>query len=235
MAPEACIALDLDGTLVACEPRHLAVLRACLNRCGVDGIDISAIWRRKREGASTEAALVEEGLDRGQARLISGAWVEMIEDYPWLTLDHTFPGVHDLLLELVRAGIAPVLLTARSRPPMLALELDRLGLRDVFAEIVVVSPTEAAGAKADHLERIRPLVFIGDTEIDARAAALARTPFRAVAHGQRSAAFLRQHGITHVHSDLHEAVSLSVAGIVALAKRGDDGHGLHTGGPRRRY
>jgi phosphoglycolate phosphatase-like HAD superfamily hydrolase len=200
------VAFDLDGTLLTCEPRQSAVLRAALRRAREFSIDPSAVWRRKREGASTQAALVAEGLLHSMAENICGSWLEMIEGSVWLSLDQPFPGVRDALANIKSLGCRLVLLSGRRQPHLAAVELQALRLRSFFDEFLAVHPANASAAKAEHLRRLRPLVFFGDTESDARAAASAGTPMLAVASGQRSEDFLRRSGVGAIYPGVPEAV-----------------------------
>lgn len=198
------LALDLDGTLITCEPRQMAVLRGALAACGV-GVDISAVWACKREGATTLQALLQVGLAEGAARRVATLWERMVEDPQWLALDSLLAGVEATLADMRRAGYRLWLLTARRQREWLLPQLVRLGLVPLFDRVCVVSPAQATSAKADLLREAAVEAFFGDTESDGRAAAAAGVAFRGVATGMRSVGYLQRNGMTPVYPDLRTA------------------------------
>lgn len=177
----ATLALDLDGTLLSCEPRHCALMRAV---CVGDALPASSwphFWAAKREGANNVAALRQLGHTAPEAR--AAAWAREIEHWPWLGFDRLLPGVAEWL---ATAGHRVVVLTARRERFFLLQQLDRLGLSRQIDELIVVPPTEAAERKAEALRKLKPLTFIGDTESDAAAADAAGQRFLALSCGMRS-------------------------------------------------
>ncbi|MEY4386963.1 MAG: hypothetical protein RLY20_2246 [Verrucomicrobiota bacterium] len=198
------IALDLDGTLISCEPRQTAVLQAALTNVRVQ-IDRSAIWPLKRNGASTEAALSELGVAPALAREVSLEWQRMVEQPAWLALDSVLPGVIEVLQMMRAAGARLWLLTARNRPEWVRQQLIQLGLAPLLDKVVVVPSNQASSAKAAVLREALAVAFFGDTESDWRAAVAAQVPFYALETGQRSAAFLATTDIKPVHADLMAA------------------------------
>ena len=197
------LALDLDGTLITCEPRHSAVLQAALEAHRLRA-DLTRVWEMKRGGSSTEAALFAAGLSRVDARVVAGEWRRMIEEPGWLALDRVLPGVSETLEEMRRTSRL-TLLTARSRSEWLPQQLCRLNLARFFDSISVVSPKHAVEEKARRLKEDSVDAFFGDTESDLRAAALAGVTFCAVSSGQRDRNFLGQLSGAVVFEQLPEA------------------------------
>ena len=198
------LALDLDGTLVSCEPRHCALMRLLCRDDGLAADFIPRYWAAKREGASNLTALRALGHPAPEAR--ATAWNRDIEHWPWLGYDRVMPGVADALAALARDEVRVVVLTARSQPFFLRQQLDRLGLTPHLDALIVVSPRHAVPAKADALRELAALAFIGDTESDADAATRAGTPFLALHCGMRSSAFWRARGLSS-HPDLGAALA----------------------------
>jgi phosphoglycolate phosphatase-like HAD superfamily hydrolase len=196
------IALDVDGTLLDCRPRQVAVARAVAG-----AFDEAAFWTAKRAGEPTAPALVAAGLREDAARRAASEWAKSIEDDEWLALDALLPGAADALDALAAAGVPTILLTARRRPYAVGEQLARLGVLGRVGGLVVVDPADPAPAKAQELRKARAHAFVGDTESDASAAAVAGVPFHAVGAGQRSPAFLAQHGVGTVHAGVVDAVS----------------------------
>jgi len=198
------LALDLDGTLISCEPRQTAVLRAALVGNGAN-VNLNRIWEFKREGASTAVALKKSGLSLELAHRVANDWRRMIEEPFWLGMDTVLPGVLEMLNEVRKEGIHICLLTARSRREWVIQQLTRLGLLPWLDHIVVVSPQGAVKAKTLVLCELSAVAFFGDTESDWRASNAAGVPFYAVASGQRSTTFLTSFDAGQVHLDLAAA------------------------------
>lgn len=203
------IALDLDGTLLDCRPRQVAVAAALHG----PGLDEAAFWAAKREGATTRAALEAIGVGGERGARLARRWAAEVEDDRWLALDAPLPGVAAALTALRAAGRDAVVLTARRRADAVRRQVAATGLGALVGAVEVVDPVNAAADKATMLTRLGAAGFVGDTESDAAAAGRAGVPFAAVGGGQRSAAWLRAHGIAPVHADLASALAaLGAAG-----------------------
>lgn len=199
------LAIDLDGTLITCEPRQSAALRAAAKEGAVD-VDPAMVWRLKREGASTRMALLELGWEPQAAGQVAGIWSRIIELPGWLSLDRPFAETYSTLMVVRRSGWSLALVTARSRPEWLRWQLQRLGLTEFFDEVTVVpTGSEATQGKSRALARIAPAGFWGDTESDAEAARRAQVPFFPLSTGQRSAAFLTNCCSSPTYASLKEA------------------------------
>jgi phosphoglycolate phosphatase-like HAD superfamily hydrolase len=200
------LAVDLDGTVLDPRPRQLAVLASLLESERTSGpVDLDRLWELKREGSTTEAALVALGVSDQAAGGLARRWAAEVEDPRWLRLDRPLPGAAETLRELAQSVGPPVLLTARRHPDRVRDQLASLGLDRWCGELRVVSPDSAAEEKAEQLRSLRCRGFVGDTESDAEAAELAGVPFAAVATGQRSPRFLAALGVP-VFDSLPEAL-----------------------------
>ncbi len=198
------LALDLDGTLIGCEPRQSAVLQVVLARRG-QPVDLGRAWELKRNGASTEQALVQLGLSPVVARQVAEEWRNSIEAPVWLGLDSVLGGVSEVLKDMRATGARLALITSRTRREWVPQQLERLGLSPWLDEVTVVSPENAVTRKAESLRRGSAVAFFGDTESDHRSALEADVPFFGVSCGQRSGAFLAKSGVKAVHHDLAAA------------------------------
>ena len=185
------LAVDLDGTLVSCAPRHSALMRHVCRGDGLADDFIPRYWAAKREGASNLVALRELGHPAPAAR--AAAWARDIEHWPWLGFDRLLSGVAEAL---AARRHRVVVLTARREPVFARQQLDRLGLARWVDDVIVVPPTAAAEAKARHLQALQPVAFIGDAETDAAAARAADVPFIALDCGMRSTAFWQRQGLS---------------------------------------
>jgi phosphoglycolate phosphatase-like HAD superfamily hydrolase len=197
----AIIALDLDGTLLTCEPRQSTVLRAACVRNGAS-IGLAEVWQLKRSGKSTLDAMQTLGMPAPSASRISSDWMAMIEQPQWLALDSVLPGVRQWMDAVKGSGGKLQLITARRRPEFLRPQLRNLGLESLFSWIHCVSEGSISKAKANCLQLTGAQLFIGDTESDALAARTAGISFAAVTTGQRSEKFLREVVGERIHTSL---------------------------------
>lgn len=177
---------DLDGTLLSCRPRQIAALRAV---SGLSGADLSAIWRAKRDGLTTRDALLQVGLCVKRADDIVRNWIRVIETPYFLSYDRLLPGAAEALRVCRTSGMHTVILTARQSLRGVMLQCHALRLHTMADEILAVDPRDGVMRKTRELHRLSPQAVIGDSEVDAKAAAAAAVPFFAVSSGQRSPAF----------------------------------------------
>ncbi len=204
------LAFDLDGTLLDARARQVHVLaKACLAQ-NDRAPDEVRFWKLKRTGLTTIGALEEMGYGQQRARAINAYWIEHVEGSDVLCHDRVLAHAVQAL-HLARAhDLMPRILTARSNAVLVASQLDNCGLAALADGVRVVRPANAATEKAAVLREWQAIAMIGDTESDARAAALASIPFLAVLTGQRSAAFLAARSIS-AFDDVLSAVEHLVA------------------------
>ncbi|HET6795258.1 MAG TPA: HAD family hydrolase [Acidimicrobiales bacterium] len=197
---------DLDGTLITCREKQVAVAGRALSDVGWPGeVDERRFWALKRAGATTSEALTTVGVPSAAAGAAARRWQELIERREWLLFDRTYPTSFGAI-ELVRSqGLAPTLLTARKDAASVGWEIRRLGLDAVVAEVIVVRPSLAHAGKRDALGRLSPVAFVGDTETDHSASQAAGVRFAAVTCGQRNAEYLRRAGAEYRFPDVLSA------------------------------
>jgi phosphoglycolate phosphatase len=200
------VAVDLDGTVLDCRVRQVALAAELVREDGQPPLDEAAFWARKREGASTREALEALGVDEAASVRLAASWRAHVEDDGWLALDEVLPGAREALAALRGRGLRLMLVTARQRPEAVAAQLARLELTRLLGDVRCVDPAAAAERKAEVLRDEAAAAFVGDAESDAAAAERAGVPFVAVASGQRTPAFLRAHGCRTVVAGLAEAV-----------------------------
>jgi phosphoglycolate phosphatase-like HAD superfamily hydrolase len=192
------VAIDLDGTVLDCRERQVALAAAL-----VPSLDCDRFWADKREGATTCAAFERQGVPA--AAEVAARWAAAVEDDEWLARDAPLPGAVEAL-RLLRARPARlVVITARRRFDAVSRQLTQLGLRSAVDAFEVVDPRAPKAGKTPLLRSHAATVMIGDTESDAAAAAAAGIRFLAVSSGQRSARYLAACGAAEVHDDLTSA------------------------------
>jgi phosphoglycolate phosphatase len=183
------IVFDLDGTLISCRPRQIAALRAV---SGLSGVDLSTIWEAKRAGHTTRDALREVGISTKKADEIARRWARVIETPYFLGYDRLLPGAIEALRVCRTWGLRTVILTARQSLRGVIIQSNALRLERLADEFVAVDPRDGVACKAAELQRLSACALIGDSEVDAKAAAAAAVPFIAVSSGQRSPDYLRR-------------------------------------------
>lgn len=201
---------DFDGTLITCKPRQLCVLRALLKAYSVR-IDVEEVWLHKRNGFTTYQALCKAGLQEIKAGQISNLWQKVVEEPCWLSLDSLFPDTTHCVNIAKSLGINVYLLTARSRPEWFFCQIRHLQLETLFVDIRCVPHFDPERRKAEALLEWSATLFVGDSELDAKAARIARVPFLGVSRGQRSHEYLQQFTPLAVTETLEEALSRIVA------------------------
>ena len=206
MTARPVFAFDLDGTLLDARARQVHALVQAGIALDEPTPDADRFWQLKRDGSTTAQALAQLGVPTARAHHLAAWWQAHVEDPEMLRIDQLLP-LATAAIEACRVeGLSPRILTARSNARPVLVQLDECGLGRLVDEVRIVAPLDAATAKAAHLKQWGAVAMIGDTESDARAAALATVPFLAVCCGQRSEAFLRARSL-EVFVDAHGAVT----------------------------
>jgi phosphoglycolate phosphatase len=197
---------DLDGPLLDVSPRYIALHRALLGEASMSG---PAYWERKRAACPEETILAEVGAtDRP---LYLRRRLELIETREYLTFDRPWPWAR-AILALLSTAHPLVLVTARSRRPLLLEQLDRLGLAPFFHEVLSAASQRVDQQKAalmrDYLNRHglphKGHAIIGDTEADIGAGRLLGLRTVVVLSGIRNRELLLRAEPDHLLSDIRE-------------------------------
>jgi phosphoglycolate phosphatase len=191
--------IDLDGPVLETRQRHHAVYRDVLAALGGRPLALAGYWRMTRWGAGAGAILEATG-DAGVGPAFRAGWEREIEAAARLALDTVQPGARAALADVRARGEAAVIVTLRSSPVELAAQLAALGLDSAVDRIVAVPHAEGPGAEAKvrHLRATLPRLdpraarWVGDSEVDVRAARLLGCPVVAVTCGVRDGTFLER-------------------------------------------
>jgi phosphoglycolate phosphatase-like HAD superfamily hydrolase len=195
------ITFDLDGTLISCRNRQVALFEVLARKRGI-GLELSEFWNLKRHGHSTLSAACYLGFEKNIAVELSKDWIALVETPYWLSLDTVFDDVRKVLWFLRQIGYRITVLTARQNRYWLTVQLNNTGLTQTIDELHIVNPTAAVAMKAQYLQLVKPSLFVGDSESDFRAAQVAGIRFCAVTRGQRDGRFLESHGATELYGDI---------------------------------
>ena len=197
------IVLDLDGTLLDTSARHYAVYCLIARYLQIQVPSFTAYSQLRRTGMNNLDVLVECGLrleDRKLAKLI---WLKHIETLEMLKLDQLFPGVPEWLGSHEN-WIEFALVTLRSNAQALRTQLVWLDLLPYFQQVLdVPHQDDAAGAKAMAVgENVQAdiVAWIGDSEIDIKAAQQIGVEAIGVTSGVRTAEALIAAGAHETHS-----------------------------------
>jgi phosphoglycolate phosphatase len=193
MAGIRLVLIDLDGTLIdSIDDIHAAVNRMLAEQ-GQAPLDLPEVRHMVGDGA---AVLIERvlaarpalGLDPGTAL---ERYLELYEAEP-LGLTRLYPGVAATLDRLRERGLRLAVCTNKPERPSRAI-LESFGLVDRFERIVGgdTLPWRKPDRRmldsilADLGESTATAVLVGDSEVDAAAAAAAELPFVLMSYGYR--------------------------------------------------
>jgi phosphoglycolate phosphatase-like HAD superfamily hydrolase len=206
-SPSSTIFLDLDGPILECKMRHYACyLDLCRSR-ELRPLERDEYWELKRQRVKG-ATLFQRSGARGDGSDLMRSWIDLVEQPGYLALDAVHPWVCDVLSSWVASGARLCLATLRSNVAGLHAELESLGLRRFFDRVVTSDSSAGGEGKAAAVARDRSdidprsSVWIGDTEVDAVAAARLGVNVYLVTCGIRTEEYLRSLGTGEVVSDL---------------------------------
>jgi phosphoglycolate phosphatase-like HAD superfamily hydrolase len=196
-----CMVLDLDGPILEGVDRHHTVYREILLENGFQPLPRDAYWELKKSLVNRRQMLAMSQAETLYDAFLR-AWLARIELKQYLQLDTLQPGVLEVLHRWRERGIRLILATMRSNEAHLHWQLQELGLREYFADVVVVAEpaathgrigqSKAAGVRG-LVEGLPPdsVIWVGDTEADMQAAQELGVRSAAVLCGLRTEAFLR--------------------------------------------
>lgn len=182
--------LDLDGTLLDTSARHYAVYSLIAQSLQVQVLSFTAYIQLRRKGMNNLDVLIRCGLPPRDQKLAKLTWLKHIETSEMLKLDQLFPGVREWLGSHENC-IDFVLVTLRSNPETLRAQLVWLQLFPYFQKVLdVPHQDDTVGAKAMAVkENVQGdiVAWIGDSEIDIKAARHVGVEAIGVTSGMRTA------------------------------------------------
>ena len=176
--------LNCDGTLLSDEKRHYAAYTSTLEMPDIGGVPIPEreYWSLKREGRPWEGVLRRSKVFPGRFTRFKERFEERLEAPEFLSLDELKPGT-ETFLGKVYTKTPIVLLAQRRERAALDNELEDLGVRKYFVEVLSGVPREtrrkdpdlqwkhkAALIRARYRLLPTDALYLGDTEIDVQAA-----------------------------------------------------------------
>jgi phosphoglycolate phosphatase len=185
----ACIAFDLDGTLIDSAPDIQGIANAVLQEYGVAPITLGETRSFIGEGIQTFVARIRTARqipDSEQARILDSV-VALYDDAVSLTV--TYPGVLDALEELAGTHRLGICTNKLHRPCMAVLR--HLGIDGFFAS--VWGGDNPLGRKPDPAPLLAVFgelgtgerLYVGDSETDATTADRAEVAFALFTEGYR--------------------------------------------------
>lgn len=204
---------DLDGTLIDDSERQYRVYKGVLDSLGIRNyLSRERFWIQKRSGCKTVELLPKDSAEESIAKF-STEWLRKIEDKRYLTYDSMFPKSTDVLSEL-KDKVDLVLATMRNNEKNLFWELNKFGLIKYFKEILVGSSfktddkTSLLNSYIGRYSKKGNFIIVGDTEVDIAVGKALGMLQIAVAHGIRSADFLKNFGPSACLDDLSGIIGI---------------------------
>ena len=201
------IILDLDGPLLDGKHRHYQCYRDILLEKGFKPVSLSIYWKMKRNCVGRHKLLDASGAVAIYDYFLK-TWVERIEQKKYLVLDRLQNQTVKILKEWKRARARLLLVTMRNNPSTLDWQLKRLGILPLMDKLISVGSLQIGASKSQEVRRqlkqIDPekTLWIGDTEVDIRAARELGVKICAVSCGLRSSDFLSKLRPDYLEPDL---------------------------------
>ncbi|MFD1037176.1 HAD hydrolase-like protein [Virgibacillus byunsanensis] len=161
--------IDFDGTVVDVMPRYHGILESYLKRNTQLKLDYEKYCFLKKQGIKDHAIVHE--ICKGYKININDYVVfkgENLEDRYWLSKDIIIGFPEVAYEKLNRLGYNVKLLTQRNSERELLYQVNSLGIKDFFDEIVVLKPLQEKNAKVSFLtDKIYSEdIIIGDSKIE---------------------------------------------------------------------
>jgi phosphoglycolate phosphatase len=185
---------DFDGTLIDVRAKYFALYRAFMAHYGIPPLADELFWTLKRKGVENMDIAMASGLGRDQATLFSHFIEERVELETSLRRDTLFADVSTVFAMLTRRHSCHLLSMRRSYK-MLLCQLDWLGIRNWFGEVLEVQNT-TNGSFTPKAQALRcygvktPALIIGDSGMEVKSGRQLGIITCAITRGIRDREFL---------------------------------------------
>jgi phosphoglycolate phosphatase-like HAD superfamily hydrolase len=189
------IVLDLDGPLLDGRQRHYYCYSHILKARGFEPVPLQLYWEKKRNRGNRREILALSNASGIYDEFLT-AWIAMIEERRCLLLDTLQNLVVEILEEWKYAGIRLLLATMRNNSANLHWQLEELGIARFLDQIAVAGSSHSGANKSTVIkpflnnEKLEQVVWVGDTEVDIRAARELGVKACAVTSGLRTEEYL---------------------------------------------
>ncbi len=187
--------LDFDGTLIDSRARLFHLFNHLVP---ASAFDFDAYWAIKRRGVGHKEILQQQfGYSVEAVEKFQQEWLRQIERPEWLKYDKPIDRVFEKLIQL-KVAHELILVTARQSVEMVEVQLNALGWKDLFQQVLV---TEQKIEKVDlirkHVTVSEQDWLIGDTGKDIKTGKQLNIHTAAVLSG-----FLNEEKLRQYHPDL---------------------------------
>jgi phosphoglycolate phosphatase-like HAD superfamily hydrolase len=192
---------DLDGTILEPSKRNFNVYRKIVISLNGIPLELEDYWQQKREKVSFD--LILENSQISDKNNFYREWFDSIESLESLTFDTIFPFAKRELKELSKENHI-YLVTLRRKPDNLKIQLNNLGLTELFEKIYIGDENMADkySLLKNVLNKKGESVIIGDTEVDIYTAQKLGIKCFAVYSGIRSKKFLEKLNPTFIGKNI---------------------------------
>jgi len=203
------IVLDLDGPLLDGRLRHYSCYSEILKEQGFIPLDIDSYWAGKRSRVDRRTLLKKSEAVEFYDEFLR-EWIQRIELPAMLALDQLQPGVLSILSEWKDSEIELVIATMRNHVSNAVDQLTSLGIMPLVSEVLVTGSDDGFSGKVEAVRRVlsgklrRTALWVGDTEVDIRAARSLEIPVCALTCGLRTQALLAAENPDYLLDDLRD-------------------------------
>lgn len=184
------IFIDFDGTIVSGNLKHYNCYKKIVNEYGGYPVSQDEYWNFKRNKIDRKVLLTKTKFD-GSYEDYQNRWLELIETKEMLMYDELTIENRQTLIKLKNYTKQLVLVTMRHNRKNLLWQLEKLAIKHLFEDIIVVDSTRCKN-KYEAVKQLKPTrsLVIGDTEEDEILSEKLGAEFVAIISGLRDKADL---------------------------------------------
>lgn len=184
------IFIDFDGTIVSGSLKHYNCYKKIVSEYGGIPVSKEEYWNLKRNKIDRTVLLAKTKFGGSYEDYLK-RWLELIESQEMLMYDELSIDNRQALVKLKEYTKQLILVTLRHNRENLFWQLEKLGIKQLFEDIIVVDGTICKN-KYEAVKQMKPTqaIVIGDTEEDEMLSEKLGAEFIAVISGLRDKNYL---------------------------------------------